>query len=298
MRVMNVDSQLLRQGIVASEHAFEQTKIHIDAEIAGVIPALMDTLTPEGPYAYTIMPEVRPNGTVKLPILTTREEILEAYKMIRGYSNLTSVISLTEIRGDWYTFSDNISRAEVKSTGERSATQTLGLFPSGRGRGITGELIWVRVPRAALGGRHQQAAAAKQDREDVYVREDVFLLHERYMEALRNADVDGVLDTLNDDVASAVRDYVNDTGTLTTLEGKKSHQAYYQALFDRFDIRSVVPLDRVAEDWFVFAEISITVRRRDGSDGGRDLAFNTAEFHIPANDGRFIARIGHGTDPE
>ena len=28
-----------------------------------------------------------------------------------------------------------------------------------------------------------------------------------------------------------------------------------------------------------------------------ELAFHTAEFFIPANDGRFIARIGHGTDP-
>jgi hypothetical protein len=33
-----------------------------------------------------------------------------------------------------------------------------------------------------------------------------------------------------------------------------------------------------------------------GPDAGRTLAFNTAEFLIPAADGRFIARIGHGTD--
>jgi hypothetical protein len=60
----------------------------------------------------------------------------------------------------------------------------------------------------------------------------------------------------------------------------------------------VTPLDRVAEEWFIFAELRLTVSPRDGADAGRELSFHTAEFHMPANDGRFIARIGHGTDPE
>jgi hypothetical protein len=50
----------------------------------------------------------------------------------------------------------------------------------------------------------------------------------------------------------------------------------------------------VTDDWYVFAELRIVAVRR-GSAG--TVAFNTAEFHVPAKDGRFIARIGHGTEP-
>jgi len=264
----------------------------------GDIPPLMETLAPEGPYAYTLMPEVHPDGSVKIPILSTREEILEAYKMIRGHSWLRSVTNITEIRGDWYTFSDNISRGEIKETGEKGAHQTLGLFPSGRGSGITGELIWIRVPRATLGTRDDPNDTTELDRDEMFAREDVLVRHQEYIDALARADVEGVLATLHDGVASGIRDYVNETGTATTLEGKDQHRAFYEELFRKYEIRAVMPLDRVAEEWYIFAELRITVSPREGPDAGRELAFHTAEFHMPANDGRFIARIGHGTDPE
>jgi hypothetical protein len=296
MRVMDIDPEVLEVTANASRHATEQTYIHMESEIKGIIDPLMETLTPQGPYAYTILPEVRPDGSVHLPILTTREEIEEAYLMVRGGSALFSVIPLTEIRGEWYTFQDNISAAELRATGERMEMQTLGIFPSGGGSGITGELIWVRVPRAALGARDAKAAETREEKEEMFVRQEVLFLHERYMEALRLGDVDAVLDTFNDAVASAVRDYVNDTGTLTTLEGKDAHRPYYEALFEKYDIQSVQALDRVAEEWFIFAELRMTVTPRGGASSGA-LSFNTAEFFIPANDGRFIARIGHGTDP-
>ena len=74
MRVMNVDAEVLRGGTAQATHAFEQTRIHIDAEIVGDIPPLMETLAPDGPYVYTLMPEVHPDGSVRIPILSTREE--------------------------------------------------------------------------------------------------------------------------------------------------------------------------------------------------------------------------------
>jgi hypothetical protein len=150
----------------------------------------------------------------------------------------------------------------------------------------------LRKPRAALGARREQDEEA---RHEMFVREEVFLLYGQYIAALERGDVDAVLETFNDGVASAVRDYVNDTGTLVMLEGKAAHRAYYEALFDKFEIRSVQPLDRVAEDWYVFGELRMTAARRGGAQDV--VTFNTAEFFIPANDGRFIARVGHGTEP-
>jgi cytochrome oxidase Cu insertion factor (SCO1/SenC/PrrC family) len=89
---------------------------------------------------------------------------------------------------------------------------------------------------------------------------------------------------------------VNDTGTLVTVDGKDAHRTYYEALLRKYEIESVELLDRVAQDWYVFAELRFTVRLR-GQDSGT-IAFHTAEFYVPASDGRFIARIGHGTDPQ
>jgi hypothetical protein len=292
MHVMHVESDLLQQVADASGFAAEQTRIHVDAEILGLIPELMETLSPEGPYAYTIIPEVRPDGSVRLPVLTTRDEIREVYKMVRGATELLSVSALTEIRSEWYTFQDSISRVKRRDNGKLGASETVALFPTGKGKGITGELVWLRKPREVLGAKGD---AVEETRDEMYVREEVFQLHAQYIDALERNDVDAVLATLNNGVASAVRDYVNDTGTLIMLEGKDAHRSYYEALFDKFEVQSVQALDRVAEDWYIFAELRLTVASRQNA---REICtFNTAEFFVPANDGRFIARIGHGTDP-
>ncbi len=297
MQVIDTDPNFLRHAADVTGHAYEQSITHVEAEIKGVIPELMETLTAEGPYGYTILPEVRPDGSVGLPIITTREGIHEAYSFIRGMSQLLSVTPLTEIRGSWYTFQDNLSRGRLKENGyEGPPHQTLALFPSGAGTGITGELVWIRVPRSRLDGDAGlvEAEASGDTLSVALEREKVYQRHCQYLDALRGSDLDGVLSALHDKAASALRDYVNETGTLTTLEGADAHRAYYQAFFEKFDVRSVDVLSLVAEDWYVFAEVRVTVSARGT---GQVLGFNTAEFHMPADDGRFIARIGHGTDP-
>ena len=297
MQVIDTDPKFLRQAADATLHAYEQSITHVEAEIKGIIPELMETLTPEGPYGYTIMPEVRADGSVGLPIITSYEGIQEAYSFIRGMSQLLSVSPLTEVRGSWYTFQDNLSRGRLKENGyEGPPRQTLALFPSGSGIGITGELVWVRVPRSRLGGDAGVVdPEASGDTLSVALeREKVYQRHCEYLDAIRRSDVEGVLAALHDKAASALRDYVNETGTLAALEGPEAHRAHYEAFFEKFDVRSVDVLSLVAEDWYVFAEVRVTLKVRAT---GEVLGFNTAEFHMPAADGRFIARIGHGTDP-
>jgi hypothetical protein len=91
MRVIDIDAGLLREGAEAAAHAAEQTTIHIEAEMVGLVPGLLETLKDEGPYAYSLLSDVGPDGSVTLPILTTREEIRDAYTMIRGASDLLGV---------------------------------------------------------------------------------------------------------------------------------------------------------------------------------------------------------------
>ena len=295
VRAIDVDPKTLEVGATASAHAFEQAIVHVTEEINARDPkkldALIGSLAPEGPYAYTILPEVGEDGSVKLPVLTTRDEIAGAYGFIRGMSALHEVIGLSEIRGAWYLFQDNISRGAPHGSDVLNNRQTLALFPSGAGVGITGELVWMRIPRERLGAPEEVDVI---DPDPLLARRQVIDQYARYLDGLRANDLDAVLDTLHDAVASAIRDYVDDTGTLVELTGKEAHRDWYRALFDKYKIRSVQPLYQVTEDWYVFTELRLIAAPRKA---GGTIAFHTAEFFIPSKDGRFIARVGHGTEP-
>lgn len=294
MNVLDVDPELLRRGADAALHAAEQTQIHVDAEIDGRIPQLMETLVPEGPYAYTIQPQFNPDLTVRAPILTTRDEIRAAYEQVRGASDLLSTEPMVEIRGTWFTFQEAVSTGQPKGTTEPSrGVETLAIFPVSTGTGITGELVWPRLPVEFLGQADAPADAPTEPREQ---RRATLARHDRYLDALRGADVEAMLDTFNDVAQSAIRDYAGDTGTLIELRDADAHRAHYRSLFDRYEIVSIDVLDRVVQDWYAFAELRVTVRPRADA-AAPTSAFHVAEYLVLGRDGRFIVRIGHGTDP-
>jgi hypothetical protein len=294
MRVVDIDPELLRRSAEAELHAAEEGGRHVLSEIEGWVPAILETLAPEGPYGYTVRQEVLPDGALKVPIQTTREEIHEEYKFVRGMCDVLTHDPVVDIRGAWYLFQEVVNTGRLKgsyATADTTADtyETLVLLPVKTGKGITGEIFWHRTPREALG--QGPTPAEIPDRQTL--RLENLALHDRYMDALRSADVDGMLSAMNDSVQLAVRDYVNDTGTLTQPDSKTTYGDYWQAFFAKYDIESVDLLERVIEEWYVFAEQRLTLRRRKG---GESVAFHTAEFFIPAKDSLFIAQIGHGSD--
>jgi hypothetical protein len=295
MPALDIDPAILRTVAAASAHAYAQSIWHIEEEIAASPEDMTDlyaTLTEEGPYAYMVYPQLCDDGTVLLPVITTREQIAEAYQMIRGHSDLLEVIGLTEIRGTWYTFQDNISKARERAGEHVTHTmQTLGLFPSGGGPGITGELVWISYPVEALGGPDEPNTIPA---DPLLARQRVYDNFVAYQEGLRANDVDAVMAVLHEGVSSTVRDYVEDTGTLTDHKGAAVHRDYYEKLFARYDVQAVDLINQVIDDWYVFAELRITARRRADD---QTIAFHTAEFWMPAKTGKFIARVGHGTEP-
>ena len=127
-------------------------------------------------------------------------------------------------------------------------------------------------------------------------RRDFRNQHIRYLQSLQAADVDGMVADLDDGAASAVRDYVSESGVLIELNGRDGHRSYWQAFFDKYEVVSVDLLHRVAQDWYLFAEIRLTVRSRAHAAARSTLAFHTAEIHAPARDGRVLACLGWGTD--
>ncbi len=297
MRVIDIDPALLQKNAAAAVHAAEQAAIHMDGEIAcrdeSGVPKLLETLTPTGPWAWAIKPEIRDDGGINVPIATTLDDIAAWYRIVRGQSNVLGFEPLVEIRGSWYTFQEGMSLAYVPSLDRYGETETIALFPVTTGTGITGELAWWRMQRSELGLHRDEVEAVS----EIQSRRDTLVQHDRYMAALRKADVEGLVGTLTDGAQSAVRDYVEDTGTLVSIDDKDGHRRYYQSMFDLFSIEQVELMHRVVQPWYMFAELRFTVVPTSGPDAGRTVAFHTAEFLIPAADGRFIGRIGHGTDP-
>jgi hypothetical protein len=242
------------------------------------------------------MPEIREDGGVQIPIATTLEQIADWYRLTRTRSNVLGFEPLVEVRGSWYTFQEGMSIGWVPATAQRGETETIALFPVTTSTGITGELAWWRMDRAALGPSVDVGPEAPALTE-LALRRELLARHDRLLDAFGAADVDGILAACSEKVQSAVRDYVDDTGTLVGLHGPAEHRRHYAALFERYEVERVDLLARVVQPWYVFAETRWTVRPRTAGGAGSSIAFHTAEFLIPAADGRFIARVGHGTDP-
>jgi hypothetical protein len=282
-----ISAALLQDMADATRHAAKQTQLHIDAEIQGLAPELMETLTPEGPYAYTIIPKVRPDGSVCLPVLTTAEEIRAAYEMVWHALAAQRVRFERSPRRMVHVSGQHIPHAAY---GKRAARRIPNdcVLPVGKRQRHHQR---TRLDSSATRLLGAPLKAPDEVRIDMLVREEVFLPHAQYVDAL---DADAVVATLNAGVASAIRDYVSDMGPLITLEGDDAYRAHYEAFFRKYEIVSVEAWERIAEECYVFAELRITASRR--ADGVM-VAFNTAAFFVPANDGKFIARIGHGTDP-
>ena len=296
MKVIEIDSELLRRYAQASIHAGNEAWTHMEAEFVGNVDGLMKTLVDKEPLAYTIVPEIHPDGSVKSPISSTFKGVRECYVFVRGRSDLLNVELVSEIRGGWYDFQVGVNTGRVRDPAlnpDKTQTNsvTIGVFPVSKGKGITGELVWVMTPREKLGTGPAPAGSALSGFDG---RRQLLALHKQLLDGYRANDVEAVLATMNDGVQANIRDYVGDTGTLIGIESKADYRAYLQAFFARFEVLQVDHLQRLTEDWFLFAETRMELRERSGQ--AREFGIHTAEFFVPAKDNRIIVQTGHGTD--
>jgi hypothetical protein len=289
MRVIDVDPELLRQYSKAAVHSGVEAWTHMEAEFVGDIDGLMETLVPTEPYAYTIVPRVFDDGSVKSPVISTAAEIRECYVFVRGRSELMGGEPLVDIKSSWYNFHQSINRGRVRGQDKITESSTIAIFPISSGKGITGELVWAKVPKAKLGVAADPNEAML---EGEAARRRLLAQHKIYLDGFRNADVEAMLSIMNQGVQANIRDYVNDTGTLVGLESKDDYRAYLKAFFDKYEVVNVDYLHRVMEEWYLFAETRVNLRDRSG----KELAYNGADFFVPARDNRVIIQTGHGTD--
>jgi hypothetical protein len=117
------------------------------------------------------------------------------------------------------------------------------------------------------------------------------------MAALREENVPRLLATMRPNVATAIRSYLNDDYTVVNAEGLAELGAYYEALFARFKILQIRPVNRIVESWYIFSELHWIVEHRGGERQGEVVEFCTADVAPIDAEGRFWVRTGAGTDP-
>jgi hypothetical protein len=286
--VIDVDAELLRRSAAAQLHAAGEGWNHVKLESTGHIPTILGTLVPDGPWAWAIMTHTQPDGSIVLPVHTSYEGIEEMYKMIRGHSDVVSAEPMIEVCGEWYSFHEDVATNREKATGSVAEREMVLVLPTTNGPGITGELAWVRTDRALLG----QDLPLAEPKTPLEMRRHLVALHDRFLQAFRSNDAAGMASTFSRGSRTAVRDYVADTGTITGLGDVDGLVSHYQAFFDLYEVQSADVLERVAQDWYLFAEVRVEVEARQK----HRLAFHTASLFVPGREDKFIVHIGHGTD--
>ncbi|QYA99767.1 nuclear transport factor 2 family protein (plasmid) [Rhodococcus sp. USK10] len=276
--ILNVADQLL--------FAQKQAVTHIEVEITEDIDDLLGTLSPEGPYAYTLTAEAKDDGEFRQPLIETREDIRTCYINLHDTTGLRAWQSITQYLSTWYTFHAGWATVEMKATGERVEVESLVLFPTMGGTGITGELFWLRASPGATPGEGQTSAD---------VRRAITNDHDAYLAAALAGDIDAMLAFTTPGVQLGIRNYPSEVpGAIVELDGREAAEEHLRTFFATYTPESIEVIQRHVEDWYIFAELRWTVT--SVTDGTR-LTFLTVDYSEINADRKIVARLGHGTEP-
>jgi hypothetical protein len=266
---------------------------HLAAEYTQDIEQVLATLATQEPLTWTLPQMVADDGSMTFLAGTSLDEIREQYRTLRQVVEIHDWDALIEIRQGWYTMTHGVATLKILETGEFTRNQTVTMFPSGRD-GILGE-----VQVGAVGARTDAAIADvgsdSAGRPLPQRRLEARANHDRYIEAFRQEDVVAIVAAHRSDGAAAIRNYLTDDSTVLTTAGARQLGDYYAALFERYRVIDVQLVNRVAESWYVFAELHWTVQERGGR--GRTLEYCTAETSPLDAEGSYWVRTGAGTDP-
>lgn len=284
MTKLKIDSSKMDPRVKSGQVAWA----HIESEYRDVVDDIIDTLVPEGPYAYTLPWDYpKDDGIPHQRFVTDLPALRQSYEDLHRVSLVRDMKAIAEIRGDWYAFYYGLGEGLMKSTGDIMFTPTAVLFPTMGREGITGELIWRRSSRGPFftDGKEGPLAAETAG----------LARQEAYIDCLRGADAEGAAKLHHPDAQIGVRDYIGDTGTIVGLHSADEYRRYLEQVFARFDVLDIQVVERLVSNWFVFAELLWVVAEKGGA--GRELKFYTADVCEVLPTGLFASRIGHGTGP-
>jgi SnoaL-like domain len=260
-------------------HTASETSLDVADTLATVTPP--EEISWAGCYAWAA-PAPNADGTIAMQTSTSFEEVRHFYADGKEVFNLKSFGDpMSRLTTPWYGLFEATGHLDVFARGLQLDQDWVLFAPLDGPQGITGEIAWGRFPH-----REPGADVTDQDRAAV---------HRRYVEALRAADVDGVLALLSDDVVGAARAYPDRTPAFRPLADRAAFHQYYEELFDSYEVLAVDPVTVLLRGWYVFSELVWQVRPRGGDNL---LTFVTGELLVLDTDGRIWAKAGYGTPAE
>lgn len=256
---------------------------HVETEFRDALPETLATVSARPRYAMTPAPG-------RLDVVTTPEGVATFYETSRAAFQPRATRHRAQIAADWYVFYEGVPTRGQRSTGREYTINTTVLFPSAAD-GIVGEFLWERhdedvdPPVYLPGGPAYPIPLTTVD----HLR-----LHERYLDVLRDGKVGDAAALLADDCLWATRSYLGDTDAapMVRAEGRDATLEYLDAWTAAYRIEDVTVLNRLATDWYVFAEELYAV---DGPDGAQQVRL--ASIYPVTSDGRLQGQLGYGTDP-
>jgi hypothetical protein len=276
-----------------AERAAHRTWAHLAAEYTQDIEKVLGTLATAEPLTWTLPQMVSEDGSMTYLAGTDIHEIRAQYQALRHLVEIHDWDAVVELRQGWYTMTHGVVTLKILQTGQFTRNQTVTMFPAGRD-GILGE-VQVGGVGARLAPPATKPALDSEGQPLPQRRLEARAFHDRYIDALRREDVAAIVAANRKNGAAAIRSYLTDASSVLTAVGSEHLGAYYTALFEKYAVRDVQLVNRVAESWYVFAELHWTVEERAGA--RRTLEFCTAETSPLDTDGRYWVRTGAGTDP-
>jgi hypothetical protein len=270
---------------------------HITSEFTQDVDVVLATLQTGGPYTWTLPNNgfIPGDDALQYFSATTLPEIRATYENMRNYVQVWDWVATTEIRAGWYTLTHGVSRLRDVVKDEYLNLESITMFPVGTD-GILGE-VQIGDLGVARENRWPEVPSEAGETPLPMKRLHALSLHNDFLAALRSENVDGILATMRPDVATAIRDYISDDYTVLNAKGPDELAAHYTALFQRFKIKDIQIVNRLAESWFIFCEMLWTVEHRGGEQAGQVVEFCTADLAPIDPEGKFWVRTGAGTDP-
>jgi hypothetical protein len=262
---------------------------HIFSEYTQDPDQIAETLATGVPLAWCLArPSDADGGEYRWTNGVTKSEVRDRYDELRQEFHIKGWRPILEFRTGWYTMMQGVSTLYFPAMDLTTNGETVVMFPVGED-GILGEL------QPGVAGRLDDGKAPHDDDRLPHRRLAALAEHEQYIDFLRNEDAKAIADAHYGEAALAIRNYLTDESSLLNVNGTADIEAYYTELFQKYKVLNVEMVNRVAETWYVFADLHWVVEERTGA--GRTLEFCTGEVAPLTPERKYLIRTGSGTNP-
>jgi hypothetical protein len=272
---------------------------HVQSEFDSDAAGIMATISQTDPCWVTFdIQAADGREQLRFRVMTTQGEAQRYYGEFRSVRLLTKVAHARDIVTEWYMMSESITEAFNPTIGASFPSHHVVLFVM-RDDGIAGEIIWPRWVSTWNASRPGKAIAdAEPYNSDWPTLERRLSASEEFMERFRSSDAAGISRMFRDECFCVLPGVVRNHPRVVVCHSRNDVEAYYRDLFDVYTVAEMVVLNRIVEDWYTFAELSIQLQGGRGGDTSDIDVMRSAFIFGTAPDGELVGQVGQALPME